>query len=138
MNTRYLLDTNTVSYVLKRRSPAVLSRLKGLRANEEVCISCLTEAELRYGYVRSGVGPDRFRALDLFLEQFEVLPWDRPQARTYAMLRTRQEMTGRSLSAIDMLIAAHAISISAILVTHDEALKAIDSLSSVEDWATDI
>ena len=138
MSTKYLLDTNTVSYVLKRRSPAALSRLNGLRANQKVCISCLTEAELRYGYVRAGVGPDRFRALDLFLKRFEVLPWDRPQAAAYALLRTRQEMVGRSLSAIDMLIAAHAISMNAILVTHDEALKGIDSLSGVEDWATDL
>jgi tRNA(fMet)-specific endonuclease VapC len=127
-----------VSYILKRRSPAVLERLNGLRRDEKVFLSSLTEAELRYGYVRAGVGPDRFRALDLFLERFEVLPWDRLQTRTYALLRTQQESLGRTLSALDLLIAAHAISINAILVTHDEALKSVESLTGVEDWATDL
>ena len=52
MTVTYLLDTNTVSYIAKGKSPAARARLEALREDEAVCISSITEAEIRYGLAR--------------------------------------------------------------------------------------
>lgn len=138
-----MIDTNTVSYIVKGRSPAARAKLAGLQGGEIACISAITEAELRYGLAKIPDATALRSAVEGFLAKIQVLLWGRPEAMAYGFLRARQEAAGRSLGNLDMLIAAHAVSVGAILVTNDKAFLDVaylhvSGLSATVNWATDI
>lgn len=133
-----MLDTNTVSYIFKGRSPAARSRLVQLRPNEVVCISSITEAELWYGLEHVGAGVHRRRALTDFLERVRVLPWGREEASAYGTFRAGQEAMGRPLGPLDTQIAAHAITVGAVLVSNDRGYQHARGLPGLESWAIDL
>lgn len=131
----HLPDTNIASHIIKGNDPAVLARLAALPLSR-VAVSSVTEAELQYGLVKR----NRPRGLSLrvneLLARVDVLPWDRAAAAAYGELRTACESGGISPGDLDMLIAAHALSVNAILVTRDQAFSRIPrTLLRVETWA---
>jgi tRNA(fMet)-specific endonuclease VapC len=132
MGTAYLLDTNTVSYLIANQPPQVRQRLQSAGA-EVTAISTITEAELRYGAARTPGALRRRTSIELFLAGATILPWDSDAARAYAELRTEQERKGRPLSVEDLMIAAHALSHGLILVTSDHAFSFVQGLRR-EDW----
>lgn len=132
-----MLDTNTVGYVLRGRSPAARTRLLSLRKGESTCLSVITEAELRYGLAKRPEATTLAAAVELFLDKAEVLSWGRAEARAYGELRAKQEAAGSSLSNLDLLIAAHAVATGATLVTSDKAFGQISALRAVENWVTE-
>jgi tRNA(fMet)-specific endonuclease VapC len=109
-----------------------------LRAGEIVCISSVTEAELLYGIAKSGIGEQRMRLLTWFLQLVDIHSWGREEASVYGRLRAKQEAMGKTLGPLDMQIAAHAISLGAVLVTNDKAFHQVPDLQGVENWATDL
>jgi tRNA(fMet)-specific endonuclease VapC len=132
MANRYLLDTNTVSYIIKGRVPAVRHRLVKVPM-AQVAVSTVTEAELRYGVARR---PDATRLRTIvseFLLGLTILPWDSEAAQEYAALRASLEGEGRPMGNLDMMIAAQALASDLILVTHDQAFGRIKKLK-LEDW----
>ncbi|HWZ83834.1 MAG TPA: type II toxin-antitoxin system VapC family toxin [Terriglobales bacterium] len=132
MSVRYLLDTNTASYAIKGNYPRVRARLARL-AISDVGISTVTEAELRFGAERL-LSAARMRvAIAEFLEPIRVLAWDSPAAEQYAYLRTALERSGTPVGNMDLMIAAHALAIKAVLVTHDRVFRHVKSLR-IEDW----
>lgn len=132
MAARYLLDTNIVSYLLKRQMPATLSRYTAAEPGS-VVISSIAEAEVFYG-VANRPGAARLRAAaEGFFASAAVVPWDSAAARVYGELRAAQERKGRPLSVEDMMIAAHALSLNLTLVTHDSVFSLVDGLRT-EDW----
>ena len=133
-----MLDTNMVSYLVKAKSPAARARMLSLRTGELACISAVTEAELLYGASKSELGAERRRLLDWVLLLMEIRPWDRRAAMVYGPLRARQEAKGMVLGPLDMLIAAHAIALGAVLVTNDQAFNQVADLPALENWATDL
>lgn len=138
MTRLYMLDTNTVSYIFKGVSPAARSRLAHLGPGEVACISSITEAELWYGLERVGAGTFRRRALHSLVDRLRVLPWARDEAAAYGAFRARQESIGRPLGPLDTQIAAHAITVGAVLVSNDSAFQYARGLPGLEVWATDI
>jgi tRNA(fMet)-specific endonuclease VapC len=66
------------------------------------------------------------------------LPWRSEEAAVYGVLRASLNARGKSLSEMDMLIAAHALSVNATLVTGDKAFRLVESLRGLDDWTTDI
>ena len=138
MSVLYLLDTNTVIYILKGRSMAARSRLAALGSEEVASISTITEGELLYGLAKSGFGDGARRSLDWFLARMRVLAWGREEAAAYGLLRARQERMGKSLAPLDTQIAAHALSAGAVVVTNDRAFHQVDNLMGIESWATDL
>jgi tRNA(fMet)-specific endonuclease VapC len=138
--TIYLLDTNTVSYILKGKSPAARARLQRVRFHkgQEAGISTITVSEILYGLEKVGAGAERRRALDLFFSTIAIYSWDQAAAEAYAPLRVRLELHGKTLGPYDMQIAAHAMALGAILVSHDAAFKHVPALAVREDWATDL
>jgi tRNA(fMet)-specific endonuclease VapC len=129
----YVLDTNTVSYIIKGEPAAVRQRLKAVPITS-VCISSITQAELLRGVARK---PDARRlpiAVKEFLLRVEILPWDSDAAEIYAHLRTACENEGLSLGTLDMLIAAHSLSVGAVLVSSDHAFYRVQHHLSLEDW----
>lgn len=132
MPVRYLLDTNTASYVIKGNFPRVRERLLKVPM-AEVGISAVTEAELRFGVARKPGAIRLKTAVEEFLLRVEVLPWDSAAAEQYAEVRADPERTGKPMGNLDLLIAAHAIAAQVALVTHDHVFRRIKRLK-VEDW----
>ena len=130
---RYLLDTNTASYAIKVNVARVREQLLKI-AMADVGISVITEAELRFGVARL---PSAIRLKDLveeFLLRVEVLPWNSAAANHYAEIRAALERSGKPMGNMDMLIAAHALSVEAVLVTHDRVFRRVKGLK-LEDWS---
>jgi tRNA(fMet)-specific endonuclease VapC len=138
MNALYMLDTNTVSYIAKGHSKAARSRMLNLEEDEVVCLSVITEAEIRYGLAKRPEAVALRERMEWFLAAVKVLPWGRDEARAYGVLRANLESSGKTLENMDMLIAAHAIAIGAVLVTNDKAFAQVEDLHATENWATDL
>lgn len=133
----YLLDTNTISYILKGVSPAARVRLTSLEREAVACVSAITEAELWYGLERVGASERRRSALRVFLGRLRVLPWGSNEALAYGAFRSRQEAVGKPLGPFDTQIAAHAIAVGAVLVSSDTGFKHAKGLPGLETWATE-
>ena len=128
---RYMLDTNTVSQLLKAH-PAVARRVVAAPM-ASLCISVVTECELLFGLAKR---PDAKRlhvAVRQFLLRVDVLQCDSPIAERYGLLRAEMERKGKTLASLDLLIAAHALGVGALLVTSDRAFKQVSGLN-LEDW----
>jgi tRNA(fMet)-specific endonuclease VapC len=132
MTPLYMLDTNIASYAIKGNIPRVRQRLTSTPMHR-LCISVITEAELRFGVARFPEAPRLGTAVEEFLLRVNSLAWDSASAREYARLRTELESKGIPIGNLDLMIAAHALSTSAVLVTHDRVFGRIRSIVS-EDW----
>jgi len=130
---RYMLDTNTVSYLIKGVEPAIAQHLNKVPM-ASVCISSITEAELLHGVAKKPEAKKLPIIVKEFLLRVETLPWDSNVAQAYAMLRTACEKKGRPLGNMDMLIAAHAYAVNAILITNDKGFRNVTKSLVVEDW----
>jgi tRNA(fMet)-specific endonuclease VapC len=126
---RYLLDTNTASFIIRG---ALQERLAAL-SPADLAISAITEGELLFGLARKPDAAALHRKVHSFLLHVVVLPWDSEAARHYGPLRGQLEAAGQPLGALDLLIAAHALAAGCILVTNDRAFARVDGLA-VEDW----
>jgi tRNA(fMet)-specific endonuclease VapC len=132
MACRYLLDTNTASYIIKGNVPAVRRRLVKVPM-AQVAISTVTEGELRYGVARRPDAVNLPTVVREFLLRLAILPWDPEAAQRYGSLRASLEREGRPMGNLDMMIAAQALASDLVLVTHDQAFKRLKKLK-IEDW----
>jgi tRNA(fMet)-specific endonuclease VapC len=126
-----MLDTNTVSHFLKQH-PKVTKRITSLPM-DSLCLSVVSEGELRYGLARKPEAKNLHKVVQEFLKRIDVLAWSSDVAQHYGNLRAELEAKGNQLGTLDMQIAAHAFSIGATLVTNDQAFKKVKKLK-VEDW----
>jgi tRNA(fMet)-specific endonuclease VapC len=133
MPVRYLLDTNTASYVIKGNFPRVRERLMKTPM-AEVGISAITEAELRFGVARKPAAIRLKTAVEEFLLRVETLPWDSEAAQQYGQIRATLERVGQPMGNLDMMIAAHALAAQVVLVTHDHVFRRVKQLK-IEDWS---
>ncbi len=130
---RYLLDTNICIYIIKKHPIKVLNRLRQ-QSIGEVAVSSITLAELEYGADKSSRPEQNRNALLSFLSPLEILAFDEMAALHYGEIRAYLEKTGRIIGAMDMLIAAHARSISLTLVTNNtKEFSRIPNLN-LENW----
>ncbi|NVO08224.1 MAG: PIN domain-containing protein, partial [Rhodoferax sp.] len=105
-----------------------------LMAEYGACISVITEAEMRFGVRRQPNATRLAKAVDAFLLDVPSLPWTSATATTYAELRTRMEIKGIGLSAMDLLIAAQALAEDCTLVSADRAFAQVPGLRLL-DWS---
>jgi tRNA(fMet)-specific endonuclease VapC len=131
----YLLDTNIASHIIRGDRPEVLRRLTAVPMSD-IAISVVTEAELLYGVAKRGHPAALSEKVRQFLLRVDILDWDRRAASAYAELRAGCEKRGVGLTPFDMMIAAHAIAVDAILVTHDQAFDNVNISLRIEDWTT--
>ena len=134
MSGRYLLDTNTARYVIKGNIPRVRQRLlKAPMAHGSAC----DLGGYRGGAAVRGCSQAGAARLKVAVKEFplrvEALPWDSKAARYYADVRATLERDGKPLGNLDMMIAAHALTVEAILVTSDRAFRRLGKLK-LEDW----
>jgi tRNA(fMet)-specific endonuclease VapC len=132
MPVRYLLDTNMATYVIKGNFPRVRERLVRVPM-AEVGISVVTEAELRFGVAKKAEASRLGEAVEEFLLRIEILPWDSSAAKGYAAIRAALERTGEPMGNLDMMIAAQALAVQAVVVTHDRVFHRLKHLK-LEDW----
>ena len=124
MSQRYMLDTNVVSHIMQGRDSVLLARLTALPVGQ-VVMSSITLGELEYGLHRKGQ-PARLRnAMTQVLLRMDVLPWDEAVATCYGELCATLETQGINLSDFDMMIAAHAVTVDATLVSRDKAFAQV-------------
>ena len=131
MTLLYLLDTNTVSHLIKRH-PQATQHLLAVPMHS-VCISAITAGELAFGLAKRPEAVALKAAVNEFLRRVEVLPWDGAVAQTYGTLRALMQSNGTPLAALDMQIAAHALQLKAALISSDRAMAQVPDLL-VEDW----
>ena len=129
--TRYMLDTNTVSHLLKKH-PVVARRVVAVPITS-LCISAITQGELLFGLAKRPGAKALHEVVREFLRRVDVLPWDSATAEAYGPARAATQREGKVLAPMDLLIGSHALSIDALLVTNDRAFGQLPGLS-IEDW----
>ena len=133
MAVRYLLDTNTVSFHIRRSSAKLQRRLEETPASE-VALSVVTEMEIRYGLARN----PRLRIASLvetFLTGITILPLTSEVSRQYARVRAELDARSTPIGPLDLMIASHALALGVTLVTADLAeFRRVRGLRC-EDWS---
>ena len=131
---RYLLDTNIVSYFVKGVSTNLVQRMQvGLDA-QDIAISAITRAELRYGAEMMDKFDKRRKRIDLLLRELSALPWSVEAADEFGRLKAYLRRNGTPVGDFDTQIAAHALAENLILVTHNTRhFERIPGLK-LEDW----
>ncbi|MBR0128904.1 MAG: type II toxin-antitoxin system VapC family toxin [Neisseriaceae bacterium] len=130
---KYLLDTNIVGLAIKLNTN-LMNKLTTVNT-ADLFISAVTLAEIHYGLSKKPHAHNLHRTVQEFLLRVSVLNWTNKTAITYGKFRAQLEQQGLSLSALDMMIAAHAKAENAVLISNDKAFFKIPNLS-VEDWTT--
>ena len=115
---RYMLDTSICSYVLRSRPPSVKARFEKTGPGA-LAVSTVVLAELLYGAARHPKAVAIRREIADLVSRLTVIPWDEAAAEHYGALRAALEKAGTPLGAMDMMIAAHARSVGATLVSND-------------------
>ncbi len=129
----FMLDTNICIYIIKRKPSHVLDRFKKTEISE-ISISSITLSELLYGVSKSSKPEQNLMALTQFVAPLEILPYGDDAAKYYGDLRAHLEKQGNPIGSLDMLIAAHALSISVTLVTNNEKeFNRVPNLN-IENW----
>ncbi len=116
---KFMLDTNTCIYIIKRKPPDIIDHFKRTEISQ-IGISSITLSELIYGVSKSSKPEQNRIALTQFVAPLEILAYDDEAAQYYGDLRAHLEKRGTPIGALDMLIAAHALSIDCTLVTNNE------------------
>ncbi len=129
-----MLDTNTISHILKQHS-AVIRRL-GATPVASLCLSSITAGEMLYGLEKRPAASRLRAAVIEFMRSVEVLPWNQTTAQRYGTVRAEMERRGRPIISLDLLLAAHALAADAVLVTNDRAFSQVAGLR-IEDWTAD-
>lgn len=129
---RYLLDTNIVIYVLKRRPIEVLSVFNANASR--MAISSITLAELLHGAEKSSRVSENLAAIEDFCSRLEVLPYGAKAAQHYGAIRVALEKRGQPIGVNDLHIAGHARSEGLVLVTNNVSEFARVPALEMENW----
>jgi tRNA(fMet)-specific endonuclease VapC len=131
----YMLDTNTCIFVLKNRSDKLRHKFKAIK---NLCISSITYGELCYGIENgdASMRAERYAELAVFTQRLLIEPWDDEAGRHYGVLRATLKRQGTIIGNNDLFIAAHARSLSVVLVTNNtkEFVRIADL--TIEDWTS--
>lgn len=131
---RFMLDTNTCIFSIRRKHPGLLRRIVSHNPGD-LGISAITRAELECGVAKSSQIDKNRNALAEFLLPFEIAPFDEDAARTYGIVRAHLELKGTPIGSLDTLIGAHALSRGITLITNNtREFKRIPRLQ-VADWS---
>lgn len=114
----YLLDTNIVSYIIKAQDTRLIDKFEQAAKTATIGVSSITTAELYYG-VKKKNSHKLKQAVDAFLSPLQVFEFDQRASAVYGDVRTDLELKGSIIGSYDMLIAAHALSLKATLITNN-------------------
>jgi tRNA(fMet)-specific endonuclease VapC len=130
---RYMLDTDTCSYIMRRSHDALLKKLAKIPVSD-VCISVITKSELLYGIEVSPKRQQDEAAVEALLRYVEVLDFPDEASSHYAKIRADLKSRGVMIGANDLLIAAHARSLGITLITNNtREFRRVRDLA-IENW----
>jgi len=130
---KFMLDTNTCIYIIKKKPPDVIERFIQTEISQ-IGISSITLSELSYGVSKSSKPEQNQIALAQFIAPLEILPYGDDAAQYYGTLRAHLEKQGTPIGSLDMLIAAHALSTDCTLVTNNEKEFVRIPKLKIENW----
>jgi tRNA(fMet)-specific endonuclease VapC len=130
---KLLLDTNICIYIIKQQPATVIEHFLEYQVGD-IGISSITLSELRYGVAKSTHREKNAKALDEFIIPLEVVSFDEDAAHAYGDIRATLEKSGTPIGAMDMLIAAHAVSLGIPLVTNNTREFARIPDINIIDW----
>ena len=133
MSDLYMLDTDTCAFVLRRSSDTLLARIQSVPVMQQV-MSVVTFAELLYGVQLSSKKEANQAAVDALARHLAVLDWPQDAAGHYAQIRADLKRRGAMIGANDLLIAAHARSLGAIVVTNNTKDFARVKGLAIDNW----
>ena len=131
MSTWYMLDTDTSSFIIRGGNEALRERVE--RHADALCVSVVTEAELRFGARKRGSARIN-SSVEFFLALVDIIPWGSGAAARYAEIRAALEGAGTPIGNMDMLIAASALAENCRIVTHNTAHFSRVPGLEIEDW----
>ena len=134
MSRKFMLDTDTVSFVLRGEGRAAQNLTS--RAPSEVCLSAISLSELRYGADKRR-SKRLHRLIDVFAATIDVVPFDTTAAGTFGHLCAGLESRGSPIGIFDTLIAAHALSLKLTLVTNNAKHFSRVRELKTENWLHD-
>lgn len=132
MSRLYMFDTNIVSDLVRNPHGLVTRNIVRVSA-ESICISIITAAELRYGCARKG-SPKLLANVEAILASIQIMAFDVPADAEYGGIRAELEAAGKPIGPNDLLIAAHAYSLGAVLVTANTSEFTRVRGLTVENW----
>lgn len=128
-----MLDTNICSYIIRNHPVHIKEKLKQISKENTVALSSIVVSELFYGAYKKD-SKKLINLIELFVDSFEIYEFGIDAAKEYGILRPDLEKQGLPIGAYDLQIAAHAISLDAILVTNNEKEFGRIKRLKVENW----
>jgi len=129
----YMLDTNMCSYIIRDNPKGIFQKLKEVEQDHTIALSSIVVSELLYGASKKG-SAKLIKVVNMFVEQFTIYDYNKASAKAYANIRTTLEKKGQVIGVHEMLIAAHALSLGATIVTNNvKEFERVEGLS-VENW----
>ncbi len=130
---KVLLDTNICIYIINKNPKNVLNKFEQFSIGD-IGVSTVTTSELYYGVFNSSKVEQNFAALNEFLLNLSILPFSNEASIQYGKLRANLSKTGNMIGNMDLMIAAHALSLKLPVVTNNtREFKRIPELA-VENW----
>jgi len=130
----YMLDTNICSYIIRNKPQSIKTKLQEVEQNHTVALSSIVVSELLYGATKKD-SPKLMRIVSAFIDNFIIYDYSKVSAQSYANIRTDLEKKGQIIGANDLLIASHALSLGAVLVTNNtREFERVEKLG-LEDWS---
>ena len=130
----YMLDTNICSYIIRNRPESIKEKLQEVEKEHTIALSSIVVSELLYGAKKKG-SQKLLKVITAFVDNFVIYDYSKVSAEFYATVRTDLEVQGKIIGANDLLIASHALSYKALLVTNNtrefERVKGL----KLEDWS---
>ena len=134
---QYILDTNIVSYYLRRTSQRLETKLDESLMQQSCVISVITRAELKYGQLAMQLGDARSQLINQFIAKVPNLAWEVESADAYAKLKVHLRNQGTAIGELDTQIAAHALATGLTLITHNtKHFERVAGLK-MEDWTVE-
>ena len=134
-NGPFLLDTDVASFVIKANNPSLNTKFRFTPVSR-IFVSVISAAEMLYGVRAFRLDHRRHQDVATFLATIQLLPWDLSAAEAYADIRHTLTTSGQLIGELDMMIAAHALARSCILVTNNTRHFArLAPPLQIENWA---
>jgi tRNA(fMet)-specific endonuclease VapC len=133
----YMLDTDTLSYIIKGKPASTRLRFVEIEPSQ-VAISSIVRHEIQFGLKKLPRFHSLHRRTETFLAHITVLAWDADAADLGAEIRYRMRIQGTPLPEMDIMIAAHAMSLNATLVTNNlRHFRRFQPDLRLENWVTE-
>jgi tRNA(fMet)-specific endonuclease VapC len=129
-----MLDTNICSYIIRNRPQSIKEKFQEVEQNHTVALSSIVVSELLYGATKKD-STKLMRVVSAFIDNFIIYDYSKISAQSYGNIRTDLEKKGKIIGANDLLIASHALSLGAVLVTNNRReFERVEGLV-LEDWS---